>query len=142
MAIVLVVVPATVALGSRIEVGGAQLLQYAGSDGFGKVTFEYSVIPQLHRHPVTDTVTIDRFRFANECSRAGSKVPRTIRVGRDKHFVHRVPGFVVTGRLIGGIRGGAHTAGPKVTGTVQTIGDCDGDSDLVQFTAPAPSNGH
>jgi hypothetical protein len=133
-------VSAGAALASRIEVGGAQQVFYRhGSDRFGKVTFFYAVDPTHLQHPpIVNIVTITQLRFANECSRAATKVPGTIHVDKHKHFRHEAHGFIVKGRLIGGLFGGRQTVGPKVVGTIETIHDCDGDSDVVPFVAAGP----
>jgi hypothetical protein len=128
------------ALASRIEVGGAEQIQYQnGSDPLGKVSFFYSVIPtHLVHPPIVLDVSMDQFRFANECSRRGTEVRGTIHVDRQKHFRTVAHRFILTGRLIGALQGGRQTEGPKVLGTITTIHDCDGDSDVLPFVAEPP----
>jgi hypothetical protein len=114
-----------IAVGSRIEVGaGSPFLFLSGTDQFGKV----SVVMEVSGHR---SVALQKLRYANECSRRGTLVPGTVRIDRHGHLHRDSGGFLVTGYVT------AHGTTDIVKGAVTQRGDCDGDSDAVQFTARA-----
>jgi hypothetical protein len=127
LAIVFMLVPAAVAVAHHIEVGASREMRYKGSDVYGRVSFDFGESDSSGKHPVT-TLTIRQFRFANECSRVGTKVPGRIRVRANGRFHSTAHGFTVTGRLVGRLQS-------RAVGTAQESVDCDGDSDPVSFTA-------
>jgi hypothetical protein len=129
LAIMVVFAATGVALASRVEVGASFLKTFKGSDRFGRVSFKLVNIEtaSASRHPI-ETLTVRQFRFANECSRKGTTVPGKMVVGRHGRFHSTARGFKVTGRLTGAQQ-------ERAVGTAQVNKDCDGDSDLVHFTA-------
>jgi hypothetical protein len=138
--LLLATVAAGVASASRIEVGPGEGRTYTGSDAVGKVTLFYSSIDirLTSPHP-GEMVTLSGLRFANECSRTGTKVPGTITVGNSSVFAvtkHRSFRYDAHGFIVQGALDWHHAVlvPRKITGTIEWIRDCDGDTQFLHFT--------
>jgi len=96
------------ALASRIETSPSHAEIYSGSDWVGKVSLLFTEIDSTSGKA---SFSLSLFRFANLCSRRGSELSATIRLGRDKRFHYRGHGFTVAGNLIGSIASPREIAG-------------------------------
>jgi hypothetical protein len=93
---------------SRIETSPSHIQEYVGSDWVGRVSVFFAEIDNP-RQPAN--FTLSEFRFANLCSRRGSRLNATIRIGKDKRFDYHGHGFTVVGHVIGGISNPREIAG-------------------------------
>jgi hypothetical protein len=93
---------------SRIETSPSHAQEYVGSDWVGKVSVFFSEIDS-HSRPAA--FSLIGFKFANLCSRQGSKLGATIRIGKDKRFDYHGHGFAVVGNVIGSISNPREIAG-------------------------------
>jgi hypothetical protein len=93
---------------SRIETSPSHAEELVGSDWVGRVSLFFSEIDSPSGRAA---FSLSEFRFANLCSKRGSELKATIRVGNDKRFDFRGDGFSVVGHVIGSISHPAEIAG-------------------------------
>jgi hypothetical protein len=96
------------AFASRIETSPSHIQEYVGSDWVGRVSVFFGEIDTPHQPA---KFTLSDFRLANLCSRRGSTLNATIRIGKDKRFNYHGHGFTVVGHLIGRISNPREIAG-------------------------------
>jgi hypothetical protein len=104
------------ALASRMETSPSHINEYTGSNWVGKVSLFFGEIDSPSGQ---QAFSLSELKFANLCSRRGSEVKTSIRVGKNKLFDFHGHGFSVVGNVIGSLSDPREIAG---TASVATHG--------------------
>ncbi len=127
----LLLAPAT-AIAVRPHASPVLQAPYSGSDPEGRVSFHMTIAfnDAIPGRPAFYAYSIDKFRFATECSPRGVRLPGGVDVRQTRrrrsqvaHFTYRGRGFSIRATLSGNL------GTPAVHGTVRiSERGCDGDA--------------